>query len=220
MEIGDRGKIMPRGWLIVVAFAASLSGGQSPSAVPAPMDEAGFRKAVQDGLPAPDNLAGLFALNHEDIAIPILVDAIKATVADNRAGNDRQKKLFIREAATLITYRASQRAIDAVAGLCAFSQKDCPEFVSMLFGGGRNEEHPYATAYQVVEQYPSLREFMLVRVKEALSVPEEARSFADDVLEREKAGHRLSDNDAIMSGLTVEMRERIHKAVEKARKEQ
>jgi hypothetical protein len=220
MEIGDRGKIMLRSSVIVVAFAVRLFAGQAGPAIPTPLDEAGFRKAVQDGLPVPDNLAGLFALNHEEIAIPILVDAIKATQADNRTENERPKKLFIREAATLITYRATQRAIDAVAGLCARDQNDCAEFVSLLFAGGRNEEHPYATAYQVVEQYPNLREFMLVPVKEALRVPEEARFFADDVLEREKAGHRFSDNDAIMSGLPAEMRERIHKAVEKARKDQ
>jgi hypothetical protein len=204
----------------LLVFAAGLLAGQASKSGQPPLDEAGFRKAVQDGLPAPDNLAMIYALNHEEITTPILVAAIKEKLGEKRDKDEPQRKLFIWEASAIITYNGTQRAIDAVADLCSIDQADCPKFVNRLLGGGRVQERPYATAYDVAEQHPELRELVLAWVKRGLAIPAEAGFFADDVLTREKAGRPFSDNDVIMSGLSAETRERVHKAVEKARKEE
>ena len=125
------------------------------------MDEIGFRSAVLNGLPFPTGLAAGFALNHEEIAIPILVDAIKVKLTDAHAESDKSIHRFIQVAAKMVMYNGSQRAIDAAADLCSIDQKDCPWLVTMLLDGARTRQHPYATAYDIVEQYPNLLDLVV-----------------------------------------------------------
>jgi hypothetical protein len=72
---------MVKRYLVVFALSALVLPGQETKE--AAFDEVAFRKAVQDGrLEDPGDRAMFFALQHEEVAIPILVAGIKAKLND------------------------------------------------------------------------------------------------------------------------------------------
>jgi len=121
--------------LVLLALAA---GPLAAQVAEAPLlDEAAFRKQVQDGLPGPISAAvKQFARLKEEVAIPILVDAIKARLADTDPKNEKEMHWFVLVAFDLIGYWATPRAIDATADLCSVDQKDCRLMVERVLGGG------------------------------------------------------------------------------------
>lgn len=167
---------------------------------------------------AADNRASLFAIAHEDIAIPVLVNAVKAKLRATQNSNDKRTSSFLRVAVDYATYNATRRAVDAVADLCSVSQADCPWMVTKVLDAGTGQQHPYATAYDVVERYPNLRKLVLPWVEEVTTEAQlMATRFAQELLRREKAGHGIGENDAILSGLSPATRDVVNKAVVRER---
>jgi len=201
---------MRKNYLVAFAFAVRLISGREPSV--AVFDKAAFRKAVEDGLPTdPRDLAVRYAVSHEEIAIPILVAAIKEKL------NDRQAERFNLVAIDWATYNASERAADAVADLCAADVKRCPLLVKKLLNHGAARDRQYEIAYYTVERYPILMEPVATWVADSMKFSTAARDFAREVLKREKAGHPIRDNDQLLTRIPSEARERVKQAVETAR---
>jgi hypothetical protein len=209
----------------VLAVVGCLPAGQAPNHIEP--SEVEFKAAVQrwssDGMrvqqmSAADNRAGVFAIAHEDIAAPILLNAVKAKLQAGVPPSDRRTHEFLWQAVDLITYNASSRGVDAVAGLCAADQTDCPWMVTKLLNHGTVQRHPFATAYDAVERYPGLRKLVLPWVEETtIKDPSMATLVAQELLNREKEGHAISDKDAITSGLSPAARDAIDQAVGKER---
>jgi hypothetical protein len=188
--------------------------------------EAEFRAAVQrwsegsrsQQTRAADSRASAFAIKHEDIAIPILVNAVKAKLRAGQSPNDKQIHYFMWAAVELATYNAGHRAADAVADLCAVGEASCSWMVELLLNQGTAQQHPFGTAYDVVERYPGLRGFVLPWIEEKTTKDSSmAMRFAQELLKRQKEGHRISENDALLSGLSPSARNVIGRAVETER---
>jgi hypothetical protein len=183
-----------------------------------PLDVAAFRKQVQDGLPEPIGTAvKQFARRKEDLAIPILTEAIRARLADTGRESEKEVHWFVVKAFGLISYWATPRAIEATADLCSADQKDCPWMVLRVLGGGDVWGRPYTTAYEIIERHPELTGLVVPWAQRRLVYPHEELTFARDVVRREREGHPLDDDDPIRSGLPAATRELLRKAVEKAR---
>ena len=184
-----------------------------------PLDEAAFRKQVQDGLPGPISSAVTkFAWRREEVAIPILTEAIKARLADTGRQNEEEVHAFVLVAFDLIGYWATPRAIEATADLCSIDQKDCPWMVQIVLWGGEVKNRTFTTAYEIIERHPELAGLVIPWAQRRLSVPHEELVFARDVVRREREGHPPDDNDPIRSGLPAERLELIRKAIEEARR--
>lgn len=204
---------MSKKHLIAVAFAVRLISGQEPT--DAAFDEAAFRKAVNDGLPTDHGERTVrYILSHEDIAIPILVEAIKAKL------NDKQSEQFVERAIDWGTYSASERAADAVADLCATDDKRCPSFVKTLLNQAAARYRRYEISYYTVERYPNLLDVVAPLTVDSMKWSTSARDFARELVKREKAGHPLRDDDPLLSRLPAEARERVNRAIATARDEE
>lgn len=213
--------------LVVSTLTVVLLAGQ----VPARKDggepnEAEFLDAVQrwsagqkagDTQPA-DDRASRFAIAHEDLAIPILMNAVEAKLGDKEGLKDKRTEYFILVAVDLITYNATPRAVDAVAELCLIDAERCPRLVTKLLNKGTVQNHPFATAYDVVERFPGLREHVLPWVEERTT--KMAQMLARELLKREKAGHPANESDVILSGLTPAAREAVGRALLRERTEE
>jgi hypothetical protein len=161
------------------------------------------------------NRATLFVLNHDEVALPLLVDAIKANLAGT-SGDEG----FLRKATALIVYAANQRALDAVANLYGTDRVRFAPLVGRLFDHAVNREREYDLAYYAIEQYPALRELVIRWVTASLELPQSDIAFAREVTRREKAGSPVSDKDSILTRLPVATRERIAIAVEKVKEDE
>ena len=204
--------------LVLLALAA---GPLAAQVAEAPLlDEAAFRKQVQDGLPGPISAAvSHFARLKEEVAIPILVDAIKARSAGAGPQNEDEAHFFVHVAFDLISYWATPRSIDATADLCSVDQKDCRWMVERVLAGGVGKDRPYTTAYEVIERHPELTGLVIPWAQRRLSFPHEELLFARDVVMREREGHPVADNDPIRSRLPAATQELIRNAIEQARRE-
>ena len=212
-------------YFVLFAFAVSSLAGQAMKH-PEP-SEAECRSAVQrwsaglrsEETMTADSRASVFAIAHEDIAIPILVNAIKAKLRDKQTLNDKWKQKFMSAEVDMATYNANRRAVDAVAELCAVDQESCPWMINKLLNAGTAQRHPLATAYEAVERYPGLRGLVLLWIEQKAAKDMAAR-FAQELLAREKAEHSISGKDVIISGLQPEAREIVRRAIEKERLEE
>lgn len=182
----------------------------------APQDpEVEFSSAVRDGLPpAEAHAASAFVLSHEEIAIPLLLRQVKAKLEDKDAEE------FVTRATGLIAYAASNRAIDAIAELCSIDEQRFGPLVKRLLNHAINREREYEVASFGFEKYPGLREIVGSWVEDSLHFPLSDLAFAKEVLRREKAGHPISEEDALMVKLPAATRNRINLAVERARTEE
>lgn len=197
---------------IFIAVAVQVLTGQESTTMP---NEATFRKAVQDALPLDQmNSATLFVLNHDEIAVPILVAEIKAKWNDAGAAD------FVRRAAALIVYAANQHALDAVADLCLTDEKRFSPLVGRLLDHAINREREYEIAYYAVENHPNLREIVARWVEESLSFSLADLALAKELVKREKSGLAIRENDPLVSPLPVAAKERIKTAIEKVRTEE
>jgi hypothetical protein len=210
--------MLMRTLILYTAAAVCLIAQASKSNRP-PSDEAGFRKAVLDGLPSSTDRAAGFAHNHEEVAIPILMEAIKARIIALQAVDEKDPDRFLWVAVQMITYNGSQRAIDAVAELCSIDQKDCHWMVTDVLAGGRTQHHPYATACDVAEQHPKFLDFVAPFVERGLSFSEETL-FAQELLKREKAGRPIQNAEPLLSRLSREARWRLDWDLQTARNEE
>ncbi len=197
--------------LIAFAFAAwSLAAAQESSE--APFDEAAFLKAVQDGLPSdPKGRAMFFAINHEEVAVPILVAEIESKM------NDPDADYFIRSAAGLAIYNANQRAVDTVADLCLTDQKRFAWLVDQVLYSAMSRERAYELALHAVERHPGLRELVIHWVDDAMKFQATDMTLARELLNREKAGIPIEASDPLLSRLPAATRERINRAVDNER---
>jgi hypothetical protein len=203
--------------------------GQAPRGKGPESAEVEFRDAIRrwsegqtPGATQPaDDRATRFAVGHEEVAIPVLVDAVKARLGTKEIVNVKQAEFFVMAAVDLITYNATQRAIDAVQELCRVDAGRCPSFIGQLLGHATSQLHPFRTAYGIVECYPQLREHVTSWVEEQTTkFPSTVTALAQELLKREKEGHLLNDNDSILSGLRPATRHSIDLAVVTERLEQ
>lgn len=179
------------------------------------MAEADFDKAVRDGLPLSEaHSASVFVLNHEEIAIPLLLREVKRKLEDKSAEE------FITSATGLIAYSASNRGIDAVAELCSLDEKRFSTLIERLLNHAINREREYDVSYYAVENHSKLRELVGRWVEDSLRFPLSDGAFAIQMLRREKVDRSISENDALLTLLPVATRERIVRAVEKARNDE
>jgi hypothetical protein len=201
-------------FFMVFASLVVLVEAQAPNSNRRQIDEAGFRRAVQAGLPYPETLAGVFAIENEDIAIPILVDAVKAKWRDEASRNAKATVKFTLEAVDLITYNANPRAVDAVAELCQLERQHCEWMVKQLLTHGTAQQHPFSTAYDIVERRSELSQFVLPWVEEKTTNDSlMATRLARELLNREMTGRPISDNDIILQALQPATRRVIDQAI-------
>jgi hypothetical protein len=174
--------------------------------------EAEFQTTVRGGLrPADAYFASVFVLNHEDIAIPMLLQAIRENL-----GNKNTQEVVSR-AAELIAYAASNRGMDAVAELCSLDPKWFTPLIERLLNHAINRNREYGIVYHAIDADPNIRDAVVRWLEESLTFPQADVALAREILRREDAGHSISDNDAVMALLPMATRERVLRAVEKAR---
>jgi hypothetical protein len=177
--------------------------------------EAAFQTTVRGGLrPADTYSASVFVLNHEDIAIPVLLQAIRENL-----GNKNTQE-FVSRAAELVAYAASNRGMDAVAELCSLDPKRFTPLIERLLNHAINRNREYEIVYHAIDTDPNIRDAVVRWLEESLTFPQADVALARELLRREKAGHSISDNDAVMASLPMATRERVLRAVEKARNDE
>jgi hypothetical protein len=71
--------------------------------------------------------------------------------------------------------------------------------------------------YHAIDADPNIRDAVVRWLEESLTFPQADVALAREILRREDAGHSISDNDAVMALLPMATRERVLRAVEKAR---
>jgi len=175
-------------------------------------EETAFQAAVRDGLRSADTYsASVFVLNHDTTAIPILVRAIK----ENLDGKNALQ--FVSRATELIAYAASDRGMDAIAELCSVDQERFAPYVERLLNHAINRNREYEIVYHTLEAESHIREFVVRWLKDSLEFPQSDVALAKEVLRRERIGHSISDNDAVIASLPVATRERVFRAIEKVR---
>src|SRR5215831_12178371 len=164
---GGHGRTMWFKYVAVSALALRLLTGQTRNA--GEPNEGDLREALVrwsrgpegGGMDRQDNRATVFAIRHEDVAIPMLLDAIKAKLRDKQTMNDKRTQHFIHGVVHLATYNAGQRAVDAAAEVCVLDERLCASVIDTLLDNGAAQRHPLITAYEAVGRYPNLRTFVL-----------------------------------------------------------
>jgi hypothetical protein len=210
VEYGERTLAMLTRLVLATALVLQIAVGQESQSIP---NESVFRMGVGDGLPNEQmNGATLFVLNHDQIALPLLVDAIKGNL--NGTAVDEG---FLRKATALIVYAANRHAFDAVAELYGMDRDRFAPLVGRLLDHAVNREREYDLAYYAIEQYPAFRELVVRWVTASLELPHSDIVFAQEVLRREKAGIAVSEKGSLLTRLPVAARERIVRAVERLR---
>jgi hypothetical protein len=200
--------------ILVLGFQALAAQGSKLPADVAQDAEAEFKSAVRGGLrPSEAYSASVFVLNHEEIAIPLLLQEVRAKLGDKGAVE------FITRATELIAYAASDRGMDAVADLCSLDEKRFSPLVGRLLDHAINREREYEIAYYAFENHPNLREIVGRWVEESLSFSQADLALAKELVKRENSGLAVLEDDPLLSPLPVVAKERIKAAVEKVRTE-
>jgi hypothetical protein len=180
----------------------------------APHAETEFKTAVRGGLRSSEAYsASAFVLNHEEIAIPLLLREVRAKLGGEGTEG------FVTRATELIAYAASDRGMDAVADLCSLDEQRFSPLVERLLNHAINREREYEVAYHAFENHPGLREIVRHWVEDSLNFPLSDVALAREILRRERTGHLAADNDPLMAQLPVATRERIIRTVERVRNE-
>jgi hypothetical protein len=200
--------------LITVLIASSILVAQIAS-IPTNEEqdgEAAFQTAIRSGLqPGDIYSASVFVLNHENIAIPILL----GTIAENLA--DKSAQRIVSQAAELIAYAASDRGMDAIAALCSLDSKRFAPFIDRLLNRAINRDREYEIVYHALDADPDIRQAVVRWLEDSLTFPQADVAMAKEVLRREKAGHFGGANDTALALLPAATRDRVLLAVEKAR---
>jgi len=174
-----------------------------------------FQTTVRGGLrPADAYAASVFVLNHEDIAIPTLLQAIRENL-----GNKNTQE-FVSRAAELVAYAASNRGMDAIAELCSLDPKRFTPVIARLLNHAINRNREYEIVYHAIDTDPNIRDAVVRWLEESLTFPQADVALAREIVRREKAGHSISDNDPVIASLPMATRERVLRAVEKARNDE
>jgi hypothetical protein len=175
-------------------------------------NEAAFRKSVQEGLkPDPRDRALHFALDHGEVALPILVGQIKEKL------NDPGAAYFVRVAADWCVYKPNQRAVDIVADLCQTDLERFSWMVPQVLDRAVGHQCEYELAYYAVERYPKLREPVISWLKDTLKLSMMDERLAKEVLNRERSGRQYWVDDPLLSRLPQGTKEQIIKIIERLR---
>ena len=220
--------------LIALGFIGLLLG-QSGSRPP--LSEAEFRAVVQRLVTDEriiDDRVTEFAVQHDDVAVPILVEGIKARWAKRSAGDaavpilsddvhwnpaprtnraDKQAVGTIFTLMSLATDRAEEPSVDAVGDLCSEYPTDCRFFVHQLLMSATVRQHYFTTASELARQYPGLRE-MVVGYVEARLKNGNAYGYAQELLERVARGDKI-ESDVILIRLAPPTRDRVMRALDR-----
>jgi hypothetical protein len=197
------------GFQVLLAQDATIPPGDAHDA------EAAFQAAIRSGLrPAEVYSASTFVLNHEDSAIPVLLLEIR----DNLDGKSTQD--FVSRASELIAYAASNRGIDAISKLCSIDPKRFTPMIERLLNHAINRNREYEIVYHALDADPNIRDAVARWLEESLTFPQADVALAREILRREKAGHSITDKDAVMESLPTATRERVLHAVENARNDE
>jgi hypothetical protein len=195
--------------VIPFVFAVRFLVGQGPDPE---YGETAFRLAIQSGqISDPRGNVEAFALSHEDIAVPILLAAIKSKLDDPTADN------FIYIAANLAVYKANERAVDTVAGLYSVDQKRFGWLVQHVLYGAFSRGRGYYLARYAFDHYPEIRGLVIDWVGQALKFQATDLRLAQEMLKREKPGYPVDQNDPLLSRLPVAAQEQIKRAIAKER---
>ena len=149
----------------------------------------------------------------EDAAIPIMVDQVKWEVAKRPDKDDGRAVGTILELVDLATRRAEQPAIDAVGHLCSGYPAGCRCFVYQLLLNARSTEHYFTTASELVRQYPTLGDMTVGYVEFALKSGGGPTDYAQELRERVEKGDKI-ESDVILPRLAPVSREKVMRALD------
>ena len=221
-------------WFIALASIGLLLGqmGARP-----PLSEAEFRASVQRLLAdEPTHEYGRmseFVQRHGEVAVPILVGAIRArwarrpiedatipillTGGAKRGVTERPNKADGKAVGTIIelvdlaTRLAEQHAIDAVGQLCSEYPAGCRCFIDQLFLNANSQQHFFTTASELARQYPELGDMTVADVEAALK--SNGYGYAQELQERISNGDKI-ESDVILPRLTQASREKVMRALD------
>jgi hypothetical protein len=178
--------------------------------------EQAFQAAVRSDLPESSlTNASVFALNHPEIAIPILLGTIK-----RRLNEEPEADPFIRRASELIAYIAKSDSIDAISELCDLDNARFATLVSRTLDYAINRHREYELAFYAVQTHPSLSKMVGLWLKEQFEFPLSDKRLARAIVKREEAGISPDMNESLLRLLDTGAQESLRKALEQVRSPQ
>jgi hypothetical protein len=202
-----------------------------------PLSEAEFRAVVQNlvaGHGVIDIRISEFALRHDNVAVPILVEGIRARWAMRPAedaavpilrdeirwnpvnrpnATDRQAVGIVTELLDLATLLAEKPAVGAVGRLCSEYRTDCRFFVMQLLMNAGARGHLYTTADELVREYPGVADVTIAYVEAGLKNGGAENLYARELLQRVAKGDKI-ESELVLPRLAPATRQKVMGAVD------